>query len=173
VATITIPDPSLVLLVGAAGAGKTTFAARHFSADEVLASDALRARLSGDEANQQVSGAAFRILHRELERRLAAGLLTVVDATNLTPRNRRELLVRGRAAGLPAVAIVLALPDQVVLQRNAHRGRRVDEAVVRTQLDRVRASTRPGVLEAEGCAVVWMATTPDALDDLVVLRRTG
>ncbi len=119
--TIEVPDPSLVLLVGAAGAGKTTFAARHFAPDEVLSSDAYRALVSGDEANQKVSRVAFSILHRDLERRLRAGQLTVVDATNVEPRNRRELIRRARTAGLPVVALVLDLHPAVVLARNATR----------------------------------------------------
>ena len=110
VTTILVPDPSLVLLIGAAGAGKTTFAARHFAPDEVLSSDAYRALVSGDEANQKVSRVAFSILHRDLERRLLAGQLTVVDATNVEPRNRRDLIRRAHAAGLPVVALVLDLP---------------------------------------------------------------
>jgi predicted ATPase len=73
-AAIVIPDPSLVLLVGAAGAGKSTLAARLFPADEIVSSDALRALISGDEGDQRVSGAAFRILHRTVRRRLARGL---------------------------------------------------------------------------------------------------
>jgi len=142
VTTIEVPDPSLVLLVGAAGAGKTTFAARHFAPDEVLSSDAYRALLSGDEANQKVSRVAFSILHRDLERRLRAGHLAVVDATNVEPRNRRELIRRAHAAGLPVVALVLDLHPAIVLARNATRPRQVDEAVIRSQLERVRTTGR-------------------------------
>jgi predicted kinase len=170
VTTILVPDPSLVLLVGAAGAGKTTFAARHFAADEVLSSDAYRALVSGDEANQAVSHVAFRILHRELERRLAKGLLTVVDATNITRHNRRQLIGRARSAGTPVAAIVLALPEDVVLARNAERARRVDEDVVRDQLERVAATARDGVLTGEGCAAVCVLRTPEAVDAVVVGR---
>jgi len=170
VTTIEIPDPSLVLLVGAAGAGKTTFAARHFAPDEVLSSDAYRALVSGDEANQKVSRVAFSILHRDLERRLLARQLTVVDATNVDPRNRRELLRLAQAAGLPVVALVLHLPPAVVLARNAARSRQVDEAVVRWQLERVRTTAADGVLAGEGCATVWIGRTPEAIEGVVIRR---
>ena len=168
--TITVPDPSLVLLVGAAGAGKTTFAARHFSPDEVLSSDAYRALVSGDEANQKVSRVAFSILHRDLERRLLAGQFTVVDATNVDSRNRRELIRRARAAGLRVVAFVLDLSPAIVLARNATRSRQVDETVVRWQLERVGTTAGEGVLTGEGCAIVWIGRTPEAIDGVLIRR---
>ena len=168
--TIEVSDRSLVLLVGAAGASKTTFAARHFAPDEVLSSDAYRALVSGDEANQKVSRVAFSILHRDLERRLQAGLLTVVDATNVEPRNRRELIRLARAAGAPVVALVLDLPPAIVLARNATRSRQVDEAVVRWQLERVRTTAADGVLAGEGCRTVWIGRTPEAIDGVVIRR---
>jgi protein phosphatase len=170
VTTIEVPDPSLVLLVGAAGAGKTTFAARQFAPDEVLSSDAYRALVSGDDANQKVSRVAFSILHRDLERRLLAGQLTVVDATNVEPRNRRELIRRAQAAGLPVVALVLDLQPSVVLERNATRSRQVDEAVVRSQLERVRTTAVDGALAGEGCATVWIGRTPAAIDEVLIRR---
>ena len=168
--TIEVPDPSLVLLVGAAGAGKTTFAARHFAPDEVLSSDAYRALVSGDEANQKVSRVAFSILHRDLERRLLSGQLTVVDATNIEPRNRRELIRRAHAAGVPVVALVLDLQPAIVLARSASRSRQVDEAVVRWQLERVRTTAADGVLAGEGCATVWIGRTPEAIDGVLIRR---
>jgi protein phosphatase len=170
VTTVLVPDPSLVLLVGAAGAGKTTFAARHFAPDEVLSSDAYRALVSGDEANQRVSRVAFSILHRDLERRLLAGQLTVVDATNVDPRNRRELIRRADEAGLPVVALVLDLPPAIVLARNATRSRQVDEEVVRWQLERVRTTAADGVLAGEGCATVWIGRTLEAMDGVLIRR---
>jgi len=170
VTTILVPDPSLVLLVGAAGAGKTTFAARHFAPDEVLSSDAYRALVSGDEGNQSVSHVAFRILHRELERRLDDRRLTVVDATNVAAVNRRQLIRRARAAGVPVVALVLAPPAPVVLARNAARARRVDEDVVRTQLERVERAAADGLLIGEGCAAVWILREPGAIDAVTVAR---
>jgi predicted kinase len=170
VTTILVPDPSLVLLVGAAGAGKTTFAARHFAPDEVLSSDAYRALVSGDEANQKVSRVAFSILHRDLERRLRAGLLTVVDATNVEPRKRRELIRRAAAAGMPVVALVLDLEPAIVLARNGARSRQVDEEVIRWQLERVRTTAGEGVLAGEGCTTVWIGRTPEAIDGVLIQR---
>ena len=104
--TIVVADPSLVVLIGAAGAGKSSLASRHFQPDEILSSDAFRERIAGDAADQRVSAVAFRLLHRELERRLAARQLTVVDATNAVAANRAQLLRRAMSARIWASAIV-------------------------------------------------------------------
>ena len=133
--TLDVPDPSLILLIGAAGSGKSTFAARHFVAAEILSSDAYRQLIAGDPADQSATRAAFAVLHASLDRRLRAGRLTVVDATNLTTAARRTLLSSAAAAGVPAVAIVLDLAPAVVLARNAARPDRVvPEDVVRRHL---------------------------------------
>ena len=108
--TLVLPDPSLVILVGAAGSGKTTLARPPFAPDEIVSSDALRAVVSGNEADQRASAVAFRILHRTVDRRLAKGEMTVVDATNTKTEHRRPLLTRARLTGLPPSPIVLDLP---------------------------------------------------------------
>lgn len=169
-ALVLIPDPSLVLLIGAAGAGKTTFASRHFRPDEVLSSDALRAAISGDESNQAVSRLAFAVLFRELDRRLTAGRLTVVDATNASRSHRAALLRRAARTRTPAVALVLALPAPIVLARNAARARRVDEEIVRRQLAGVTASLAPAGLATEGFATVWVGRSVEAVDGVTFER---
>jgi protein phosphatase len=173
VAVLTIPDPSLVVLIGAAGSGKSTFAARHFSPSEVLSSDGYRALIAGDEADQSATRAVFGRLHRELGRRLAAGQLTVVDATNLEPAARRALLLRSGAAGTAAVAFVFDLPERVVLAQNASRAHRVvDEGVVRNHLARLRAVTDGSAasLLAEGFASVVVLRDPVELGEVTVVR---
>ena len=166
-------DPSLVVLVGAAGAGKSTLAARLFAPDEILSSDAFRAAVSGDPTDQRATRTAFSILHRELGKRLAAQRLTVVDATNVTAYARRALVKRAIAAGVPAVAIVLALPEPLVLARNATRpGRIVPMAAVRRHLDDLERSMRRG-LELEGFATVHLLRTADEGDDLEIERRAA
>ena len=167
-----LPDPCLVVLVGAAGSGKSALAERWFAPDEVLSSDALRERITGDATNQQASGAAFAVLHRALARRLAKGQLTVVDATSVSARDRRPLIAAARAAGIPAIAVVLDLPAVLVVERNAARtGRIVPEDAVRRHLDRLATSLRPPGLGAEGFARVLVLRDPAEVGALVVVRE--
>lgn len=167
-----IPEPSLIVLVGAAGSGKSTFAARHFGADEVLSSDAYRQLLTGDEADQRASGPAFRRLHEELARRLAAGRLTVVDATNVTSHARQVLLGRAKDADVPAIAIVLDPPAETVHAQNAGRDARVvPTEVVDRHLDGLRDTIASGRLETEGFAAIHHIGGSIAVDDVRVVRR--
>lgn len=169
---IELPEPCLVVMVGAAGSGKTTLAARLFDAGQVLSSDAHRALLSGDEADQGVTKRAFAILHRRLARRMAEGQTTVVDATNVTSFARRSLVRRAAANGLPAVAIVLDLAPTLVLARNATRpGRIVPEEAVRRQLADLARSIRRGALEEDGFSAIHHVRTAAELDGLAIRRE--
>ena len=169
---IKLPEPCLVVLVGAAGAGKSTLAARLFAPDQVLSSDAHRALLTGDEADQRVTRTAFAILHRQLARRMAEGRTTVVDATNVTSFARRSLVRRATAHNVPAVAIVLDIPPALVLARNATRlGRVVPEAAVRRQLGELAGSLRRGDLDGDGFGAIHYLRTAEELDSVAVTAR--
>ena len=89
---VVIPELSLVLLMGASGAGKSTFARKHFRASEVLSSDYCRYLVSDDENNQAATSDAFELLRFIAAKRLGAARLTVVDATNVQPQARKPLL---------------------------------------------------------------------------------
>ena len=173
---IPVPDPSLVVLIGAAGSGKSSFAACHFDPDEVLSSDGFRALISGDPANQAVTRAAFGRLHRELARRLAERRLTVVDATNVDRGARRDLLRRATIAGLPSVAIVFDLAAELVLARNAARiSRVVDEGVVRRHLALLREELdgSNGNSGLQGFAGVTILRDPMAVASARVIRQAS
>jgi predicted kinase len=127
-----LPANALVLLVGPSGAGKSTWAARTLPAGAVLSSDAFRELVAGDAADQSATADAFRVLHAVARARLRRGLLTAVDATNLSERARRTLLRLASAAGRPAVAVAFDVPLDRCLARNAARAeRRVPDEVVR------------------------------------------
>jgi protein phosphatase len=167
---IVVPDPSLVLLVGASGSGKTTFAARHFARTEVLASDAFRAMVADDERDMSATADAFELLHAVAARRLAGGRLTVVDATNVQAEARRPLIALARERSRPIVAIVFDLPERLCLERNAARGgRRVPPRVVRAQLGLLRRSL--GGLAGEGLGRVVVLGTPEEVESVTIERE--
>src|SRR5688572_18826384 len=94
--TLTIPELSLVVLVGASGSGKSSFARKHFKPTEILSSDFCRGLVSDNENDQTVTKEAFEILHFIGSKRLARGRLTVVDATNVQSEARKPLVALAR-----------------------------------------------------------------------------
>jgi protein phosphatase len=122
---IRLPLGAMVVLVGPAGSGKSTWAARHFLPTQIVSSDACRGMIADDETDQTASRDAFRLLYFILGERLRRGLLTVVDSTALQPSMRAELLKVAAQHGSPTVAIVFNLPPELNEQWNANRQRRV------------------------------------------------
>jgi len=120
--TILLPADAMVVLVGIAGSGKSTFAQAHFAPTEILSSDAFRGVVADDESDQSASEDAFVLLHAALRLRLRRGRLTVVDATNVEEWGRRQLLDIAGQERRAAVAIVLDLPVEVCLERLGGRG---------------------------------------------------
>jgi len=168
---IRIPAAALVLLIGASGSGKSTFASRHFDADAVVSSDRLRGVLAGDEADQQATEAAFRRLHAWLDARLAAGALAVVDATNVEWMRRSELIGFGRHHGRSVIAIVLDVPLELCLARNASRQRTVRAAIVRRQHDELRGSLDR--LDLEGFSAVHIMRSEAEIEGVAVEIEKG
>ena len=151
--SLAIPADAMVLLIGVAASGKSTFARRHFAPTEILSSDALRAVITDDPQAQAATDDAFDLLHRILAMRLRRGRLTVVDATNVEAWARAELIAVARRHRRPSVAIVLDLPLEVALARNLARAEpRPPAAAVRRQ-HRWLTDTL-GELASEGYAVV-------------------
>lgn len=167
---ITLPEFSLVLLVGPSGSGKSTFAAKHFKPTEVLSSDACRAAVSDDPNDQGATKDAFELLHYIAAKRLAGMKLTVVDATNVQPEARKSLIELARAHDALAVAIVFDLPERVCQERNRARpDRDFGPHVVRQQAQQLRRSLRG--LQREGLRYVWTFGTVEEVDAATITRQ--
>ena len=146
---IDVPELSLVVLIGASGSGKSIFARAHFAPTEVISSDFCRGLVADDENDQSASRDAFDVLQFIAAKRLAAGRLTVIDATNVQPESRKELIKLAREHDVLPVAIVLDLPERVCVGRNAARAdRQFGPHVISRQRDQLRRSLRG--LEKEG-----------------------
>ncbi|MEH0399081.1 polynucleotide kinase-phosphatase [[Kitasatospora] papulosa] len=170
--TLPVTDLSLVVLVGASGSGKSTFARRHFKPTEIISSDFCRGLVADDENDQSASGDAFDVLHYIAGKRLAAGRLTVVDATNVQPESRKQLVQLARQYDVLPIAIVLDLPEEVCQARNATRPDRagMPRHVVQRHRRELRRSLRG--LEREGFRKVHVLRTEEEADTAeVVLER--
>jgi predicted kinase len=166
-----VPPAALVLLIGASGSGKSTFALRHFDPDSIVSSDHLRGEVAGDEADQQATDVAFGRLHEWLDARLAAGAMAVVDATNVEWMRRTELVGYARQRGRPAIAIVLDLPLELCLARNVTRQRTVRAAVIRRQHEELRRSLDR--LDLEGFSAVHVLRTDAEVERVAVQTEKG
>jgi protein phosphatase len=163
---IQIPPAALVLLIGASGSGKSTFASQHFDAGAVVSSDQVRGVVSGDEADQRATAAAFEQLYRWLDGRLAAGVLAVVDATNTDWMGRAELIRRARVHGRPVIAIVFDLDLDLCLARSAARPRAVRASVIRRQHEQLRHDRDR--LDLEGFSAVHVLGSAAEVDRVAV-----
>ena len=143
-----LPDPALVVLVGASGSGKSTWAGARYRAQEVVSSDALRGVVGSGPYDLDATADAFALLETVVAARLGRGLTTVVDTLGLDAGRRRGWRAAAARAGLPAVVVLLETPDAECRRRNAARDRPVPAPALAGQLRNVRA-IRPE-LDAEG-----------------------
>lgn len=166
---IEAPDPSVILIAGPSGAGKTTFARTHFRATEILSSDHFRALVCDDESNQCATADAFDCLYFVANRRLHNRRLTVIDATNVRPQDRKGFVELATNFGVPAIAIVLNIHEQVCHERNRTRsGRGFGPEIVHTQISQLQRDLAN--LEAEGFRPVYVLDSPEAAAAAVIRR---
>ena len=166
---LSIPELSLVVLVGVTGSGKSTFARAHFKPTEVISSDFCRGLVADDENDQSATPAAFELLRFIVGQRLKAGRLTVVDATNVQPEARRDLVLLAREYDVLPVAIVLDLPERLCAERNAQRpDRDFGPHVIRRQRQQLRRHRNS--LSREGFRTVHVLHTPDEVQAATITR---
>jgi protein phosphatase len=166
---IDLPDPSLVVLIGPSGSGKSSFARKHFAPTEVISSDFCRGLVADDENDQGTTTDAFAVLHFIAGRRLAQPRFTVVDATNVQREARRPLIELAKQHDLFPVAIVLDIPEAICQERNRSRPDRDFGAhVVRQQRSQLRKSLKG--LQREGFRRVAVLRSPEEVDAAEVQR---
>ncbi|MDE0688533.1 MAG: polynucleotide kinase-phosphatase [Candidatus Poribacteria bacterium] len=168
---IKIPEPSLVILIGPSGSGKSTFARKHFKPTEILSSDFCRGLVSDDETDQTATNDAFEVLRFIAAKRLAAGKLTVIDATNVQVEARKPLLALAREYHYLTVAIVFNMPPKLCQERNEGRpDRNLKPHVIRQQNQQLRRSLR--YLKREGFRnFVYVMSTPEAIEAIRIERQ--
>ena len=167
---ITIPELSLVVLVGPSGSGKSSFGRKLFLPTEVVSSDACRGLVSDNENDQSATNDAFDLLHTIVRKRLGRGRLTVIDATNVQPEARKSLVELAREYHVLPVAIVFDLPEKLCQERNASRpDRQFGPHVIRNQAQQMRRSLRG--LEREGFRYVFKLASPEEVDAVTIERQ--
>ncbi|MDF5725636.1 MAG: AAA family ATPase, partial [Rhizonema sp. PD37] len=167
---ISFPELSLVVLIGASGSGKSTFARKHFAPFEILSSDFCRGLVCDDENNQSASGDAFDVLHYITAKRLAAGKLTVVDATNVQVEDRKALVALARQYHFFSVAIALNLPEELCHQRNQQRpNRQFGSHVVRRHTQFLQRSLRG--LERESFRYIYVLNSVEEIEAVEIERQ--
>ncbi|MGW0508352.1 polynucleotide kinase-phosphatase [Streptomyces olivaceoviridis] len=166
-----VTDLSLVVLVGASGSGKSTFARRHFKPTEVISSDFCRGLVADDENDQSASRDAFDVLHYIAGKRLAAGRRTVVDATSVQQDGRRQLIDLAKRYDVLPIAIVLDVPEEVCAERNAARTDRADmpRRVIQRHIRELRRSLRH--LEREGFRKVHVLRGAEEVENATVVTE--
>ncbi|MEV6336467.1 polynucleotide kinase-phosphatase [Nocardia vinacea] len=166
---LSVPELSLVVLIGSTGSGKSTFARKHFPHTAIVSSDACRGIVSDDENDQSSTPDAFALLHHITGIRLRRGLRTVIDATNVQPKARQELITVARAHDVLPVAIVLDVSDDVCFERNRQRPDRAHLArhVVSRQQRELRRGLRG--LEREGFRKVYVLRGVEEIESATIV----
>ncbi len=163
-----IPEFAMVTIIGTSGSGKSTFCRKHFLPTEVLSSDTYRGYVCDDEDSLDVSDHAFEALHFMLSKRLELGRLTVVDATNVQKESRAPLLKIAQKWHALRIAIVLDIPQQVCMDRNALRpNRQFGPHVVRNQRNNLRESFR--LFRSERWNKIYVLK-PEDIDSVEIVR---
>lgn len=164
---IIIPSRALILTVGPAGCGKSTFVLDHFPRTSIVASDVCREMVSDDMRNQECNRQAFDLFHRWIEHRLSLGRLTVADATNLLPSARKKLKEIADRHQVPVIVLEFAVAKSVCLEQNSGRSRFVPEHVIEKHCN---LATQARIeMRSEGYSAIYLVA-PQEVEYLIKIQ---
>lgn len=167
---IAIPDFCLVVLIGATGAGKSTFAHRHFKPTEIISSDYARGLIADDENDQAISADAFELVAAIAEKRLKHRKIAVIDATNVrAPDRKRWVELARRWHALPAAIVLDVDLDDCMAHNKDRPDRQFGPGVPQRMIGEIRRGMRG--LEREGFRQVWRLRGPEDVASATLKRE--
>jgi F420-dependent oxidoreductase-like protein len=128
----------MVVLVGASGAGKSTWAEAQFSPEQIVSSDRLRGVVGAGEDDLAASDDAFTLLDQIVEHRAHRRLTTVIDTLGLDASRRSNWLAMARQHGLSAVCVAFASTGAECRARNRAAGKTIADRVLSRQVRQFR-----------------------------------
>ena len=141
---IRVLRPSVIVLCGPAGCGKSTFAVRHFRPTHIISSDLCRQLVCDDETDQRYHTQTFALLNFLIGQRLSINRLCVVDSTAVTQGARKCLLELGQKYRVRTELFLFDIPLETCLERDRARPRSVGPRVIEEQY-RLFRQAREGV----------------------------
>jgi len=154
------PKGFVVLTIGLPGSGKTTWFKRRGVTP--LSSDMLRSILFDDITEQRYQGLVFSTLRSLLRARLIAKMpWNYVDATNLSPHERRQWIKMAKSFGYDVQAVFFDVPLEICLERNRRRERTVNDEIMHKMAERLRP---PNFKEGFSKITVVRVKSPGALE---------
>ncbi len=167
---LTIPEFALVVLIGASGSGKSTFAKKHFGPFETVSSDFCRGLVSDDMNSQEATVDAFDLVRVIAAKRLKNRRLTVIEATNVQEYARKPLVALAKEYHALPIAIVLDPPERVCIARNAQRpDRDFGKRIVAQHRQQLRRSLKR--LKREGFRRVFHLKSEEEIEAVTIERE--